>query len=236
LTLDRPERRNALAPDMVAAALECLERVDADAGARALVVAGAGEAFCAGFDVERIEGTGQRDLVESLCARVAAVRVPTVARVQGVASGAGCDLAVSCDLRVASPDARFSMPPARLGIVYGWRGTQRLVRLVGPAAAKEMLLTAGFVDAGRALATGLVNRVADDLDAAVDELLAHVTANAPLSVAAAKRIVDHVAGGTPGADALAEIERVSAAAGESDDAAEGRAAFRERRPPEFRGR
>jgi enoyl-CoA hydratase/carnithine racemase len=235
LTFDRPERRNALTPASIEAAIQALEAADADREARALVVTGAGGAFCAGYDVELLDGTGARDLVEELCGRLAALRLPTVARVDGVASGAGCDLAVSCDLRIASPAARFGMPPARLGIVYGWQGTRRLARLIGPAAAKELLFTAAFVEAERALALGLVNRVTADLDAEVETLLGAIAGNAPLAVAAAKRTVDLVAAGPLDAESIAEIERISALAWESEDAREGRAAFRERRPPRFRG-
>src|SRR4051794_6194174 len=153
LTLNRPQRRNALTPELIAALRGELDRLG---DARAVVVTGAPPAFCAGFDIDRIESPGsdaggaERDLVEELCSRLRRVPVPVVARVAGVASGAGCDLAVSCDVRFGSTEARLSMPPAKLGFVYSWQGTARLVSTVGPAAAKELLFSGELVDAARA--------------------------------------------------------------------------------------
>src|SRR4051794_32155964 len=152
-----------------------LDRRASAAGARVLVLTGADPAFCAGFDITRIESPGsesggaERDLVERLCARLRRVPLPVVARLNGVASGAGCDLAVSCDVRFASTEARLSMPPAKLGFLYSWEGTARLVSAVGPAAAKELLFSGELVDAERALQVGLVNRVSppERLDAEI---------------------------------------------------------------------
>src|SRR5579883_2472155 len=156
LTLDRPARRNALTPELIGALLAELERVDGDPGVRAVVLTGTPPAFCAGFDIDRIESQGgarsgaERDLADRLSSRVAAMRAPVIAKLNGVASGAGCDLALGCDLRFASSEARLSMPPARLGVLYGWRGTARLVRTIGPARAKEMLFSGELVSAERA--------------------------------------------------------------------------------------
>jgi enoyl-CoA hydratase/carnithine racemase len=236
LTLNRVEHRNALTPELIEMLAAELERVGADPEARVLVLAGAGGTFCAGYDLNLLESPGrpdagsERDRVEGLCARLRAVRIPTVARVDGVASGAGCDLAVSCDVRIASSDARFAMPPARLGILYSPEGIARLAALVGPAVAKELLFTGELVDAERALAIGLANRVVppERLEAETDAFAERVAANAPLSVAASKRIVD---GAAP--EEAAELGRL---VWMSEDAREGPAAFRERRPPRFRGR
>jgi enoyl-CoA hydratase/carnithine racemase len=236
LTLNRVEQRNALTPELIDALAAELDRVDADGEARALVLAGAGGAFCAGYDLNLLASPGradagsERDRVERLCSRLRAVRVPTIAQVHGVASGAGCDLAVSCDLRFVSTEARFAMPPARLGILYTRAGIARLAALVGPAVAKELLFSGELVDAERALAIGLANRVvpAERLEAETEAFARVVAANAPLSVAASKRIVD---GATE--EESAELGRVIWM---SEDAREGPQAFRQRRPPRFRGR
>jgi enoyl-CoA hydratase/carnithine racemase len=245
LTLNRPAQRNALTPELIAELLAQLERFEADRDTRVLVLTGAGEAFCAGFDITRIESPGgpaagrERDLVETLCSRVQAHRLPVVARVNGVASGAGCDLAVSCDVRIASSTARFAMPPARLGLLYSYEGMARLVSVAGPAAAKELLLGAQLFDADRALACRLVNRVVpgEHLDEETERFVQAVAANAPLSVAAAKLVVNLVADGAalpPGA--LAAIEEASSGVWASEDSKEGPRAFRERRAPRFSGR
>lgn len=245
LTLNRPERRNALTPELIEALLAELERVDGDEQARVVVVSGSPPAFCAGFDITRIESPGgrhagaERDLVEVLCSRLRALRLPVVAKVNGDASGAGCDLAVSCDVRFASADARLAMPPAKLGFLYSWEGTARLVSTVGPAAAKELLFGGELVDAERALAIGLVNRVypPERLDGETDRFVHAVAANAPLSLAASKLIVNLLVDGAPLAPETVErMEEAGRKVWASEDSQEGPRAFRERRPPRFVGR
>lgn len=244
LTLNRPERRNALTPELIELLLTELEAIEAEADVRAVVLTGAGGAFCAGFDIERIKSPGERsagaerDLVEVLCSRVRSLRPPVIASVNGVASGAGCDLALSCDVRLASTEARLGMPPARLGLLYSHEGMARLVSVVGSAAAKELLLGAELVDAERALQIGMVNRVVapERLDGEVERFVAAVAANAPLSVAASKLIVNLIADGAPLAPAaLTAIEEAGRRVWASDDSKEGPRAFRERREPRFTG-
>jgi enoyl-CoA hydratase/carnithine racemase len=244
LTLNRPEQRNALTPELIDRLLDELERLDADETVRAIVLGGAGEAFCAGYDINFLESPGtadagvERDHVETLCSRLRAMRVPTIAKVNGVASGGGCDLAVSCDLRFAADSARFAMPPARLGVLYSHEGIARLTALVGPAVAKELLFAGELVDAERALEIGLVNRVypARRLDEETQGFAETVAVNAPLSVAGSKLIVNLVADGAPLPDeAAATIEEVGLRVWTSQDAVEGPTAYRERRPPRFRG-
>ena len=244
LTLNRPARRNALTPELIERLLAELDRIEAAGAARVVVVTGAPPAFCAGFDIERIDSPAgrhagaERDIVEALCSRVRRIRVPVIAQVNGAASGTGCDLAVSCDLRIASSAAKLAMPPARLGVLYSWEGTARLVATVGPAAAKELLLTGELVDAARALQIGLVHRVVapDELDRETQQLAEAIAANAPLSVAASKLMVNHLSDALLDADAVAEIQEASRAVWASEDSQEGPRAFRERRPPRFAGR
>lgn len=245
VTLDRPERRNALTPDVVSSLMEVLHASVADPELRVVLLTGAGDkAFCAGFEIEMIDSVGgessgaERDLVDELATTVQQLPVPVVAAVNGAAVGAGCDLAVACDIRVGSRAARFAMPPARLGILYGTRGVQRLLRAIGLLAAKELLLTGSLVDADRAHQMGLLSTVApeDDLLDEARRVADEVAANAPLSVAGSKRMVELLSSGDlteADHEALAAIqERVWS----SDDATEGVRAYQERRPPQFKGR
>ena len=244
LTLNRPRRRNALTPELIEQLIRKLDWIDASEDLRAVVVTGAPPAFCAGFDINRIESPGsdragaEADLVEALCTRVRSVRLPVIAKVNGVASGAGCDLAVSCDLRFASTDARLSMPPAKLGVLYSWEGTARLIAAVGPAAAKELLFGGELIEARRALELGLVNRVypPETLDDETDRFVETVAANAPLSVAASKLIVNLVTDVALPRDGLDQVAEASRDVWRSEDSREGPRAFRERRPPRFVGR
>ena len=243
--LNRPEQRNALTPDLIDRLLAEVERVDADPDVHVLVMSGAGDAFCAGYDINYLESPGtagagaERDHVGEVCSRLRVLRAPTIAAVNGVASGGGCDLAVSCDLRFASEEARFAAPPARLGILYSPEGIARLTALVGPAVAKELFFGGELVDAARALAIGLVNRVypGERLGDETQRFAETVAANAPLSVAASKLIVNLLADGAPlTEEAAAAIEEASLRVWASEDAVEGPRAFRERRAPRFTGR
>jgi enoyl-CoA hydratase/carnithine racemase len=244
LTLNRPERRNALTPELIEALLAELEQIGNDAEVRVVVLTGAGTSFCAGFDVEHLRspggGTGnERDLVEALCSRVRTLRQPVIASVNGAALGAGCDLAVSCDIRLASTEARLGMPPARLGLLYSLGGILRLVSVAGAAVAKEMFLSAEPIDAERAERLGFVAGVVapERLAEETERYAAALAANAPLSVQAAKLVLNLVADGTPlPAEALAAIDEASRCVWASEDSKEGPRAFRERREPRFEGR
>ncbi len=246
VTLDRPERRNSLTPGLISALMELLAAARVDRDLRAVLLTGTGEkAFCAGFDIEMIDSVGgsdtgtERDLVDDLATTVRELPVPVVAAVNGAAVGAGCDLAVACDIRVGGPSARFGMPPARLGILYGWKGVERLIDTVGPAPAKEMLLTGSLIDAERANQIGLLSAVvpADGLLAEARRITDVLAANAPLSVAASKRMVDLLARpGTLDQADQAALADIQAEVWNSEDAVEGARAYRERRPPEFTGR
>lgn len=245
LTLNRPSKRNALTPELIEELIAELDRVESDGRTRVVVLTGAPPAFCAGFDITRIESPGEagagteRDLVEHLCSRVRRLSLPVVAKVGGVASGAGCDLAVSCDLRLASEDARLGMTPARLGLLYSQEGTARLVETVGPAAAKELLLTGDFVDSARALRIGMVNRVfpPERLDEETDRIVETIAANAPLSVAASKLMVNLIVEERPlTEESHGRIDQASERVWMSADSKEGPLAFRERRPARFVGK
>ncbi|MER7419303.1 enoyl-CoA hydratase/isomerase family protein [Micromonospora peucetia] len=226
-----PARRNAMTTAMWRRLPELLDGLEADPTVRALVLTGAGDTFCAGADLgdlDELLDAGDASIAVAAEERLAAFAKPTVAAVRGACVGGGCQLAVACDLRIAAADARFGVPPARLGLVYPAPTTRRLSRLVGPSAAKHLLFTAELIDAERALRVGLADEVlpVDRLAARVDELTAAVVARSQLSVAAAKEIVDDRADGD-------RIDWWHGQVRASGEAREGVAAFHERRPPRF---
>jgi enoyl-CoA hydratase len=220
-----------------------LDRVAADAGVRAVVVTGAGErAFCAGSDVKEFEGLAGRVaerklLLEKLVYRkLAELRVPTIAAIEGDALGGGLELALCCDLRVASARARLGMPEVRLGVIPGSGGTQRLPRVVGPARAKELILVGDLLGAEAAGRIGLVNAVVPAGEALVEAkaMAEKIARRGPLAVREAKRLIDLAADVELDAGLAAELdasERVFA----SGDMLEGARAFFEKRPPDFKG-
>lgn len=243
LTLDHAQKRNAI--DF--GSLAQLSRAFADAardGVRCLVLRGAGDqAFSSGFDLDAMDaGDGDRpDLaVERTMEALESVPCPTVAFLNGSAFGGGCELAVTCDLRVARGGVVLGMPPARLGVVYAAAGLRRFLALVGPSRTREMFFTGRPVEAETALAWGLVNRVvpAELAEAEVMALAEEIARNAPLAVQGMKRILrlleaSHERGLT--APERLEISDLRARAFRSADLEEGRAAFREKRPPRFTG-
>jgi len=241
LTLNRPDKRNALTTAMVETFRSALERVATERGVRVLLVRGAGAAFCAGLDLrelatQRAAGEVQTHAFEQALQTLERCPQPTIAAVQGESVAGGCELALHCDLRVAADTARFSMPLARLGLAVPVTLTWKLVDTIGSAATKELLFTGEAIGAEAALALGLVNRVvaAADLDGAVRDLARRIAHNAPLSVRAMKAFVQRLADERRALrrDDLEELfRRVRASA----DAREGLAAQRERRVPLFSG-
>ena len=237
--LDHPPA-NALSPDTVDALRRAWEEV-ASSGVRALVIASANpRLFCAGADIKAFtamdDASGRAYVAgtHELLRAFERSSIVTIAAVNGLALGGGCELAMACDLRIAATSARFGQPEIKLGIIPGFGGTQRLARLVGAAKALELNLVGEPIRAEQAAALGLVNRVVPDeelLDAAL-ELAGVLARQAPLAVAAIKRVSAH-------ADLDAGIAAEQAAFAEvfaSADAREGIGAFLEKRSPEFQGR
>jgi enoyl-CoA hydratase len=243
VTIDRQERRNALNGELCEQLTAVLE---ASHGVRAVVITGAGSAFCAGADlVTRFaEGDGGglgtndtfRPAFEIALDAIEAHPAPVIAAINGPAMGAGMQLAVACDLRVAAMGARLAIPGGRLGILLSSKNIWRLAALVGHGAARDFLLAGRTVTAEEAEHVGLVSRVADDALSEALALAGEIAAFAPLTVQGHKRALNLVAEAFAlGEPARAELAALEAAAFASRDLAEGMAAFAEKRTPEFEG-
>ncbi|MES9537009.1 enoyl-CoA hydratase-related protein [Actinomadura sp. NPDC000600] len=235
VVIDRPAKRNAMSADMWRALPGILDGFAADPAVRVVVLTGAGGNFCAGADISELDDIHRDDdsHLSTVAERaLAAFRKPTLAAIEGYCVGGGCQLAAACDLRFAEPDARFGITPARLGIVYPAAATARLVRLVGPSAAKYLLYSADLVDAAHALRIGLLDEVVPagglhDRVAAFTETLA---SRSLLTQQATKDIVDAIVAVGPVQEMTQRWLAEVAASGEVE---EGIAAFLERRAPEF---
>jgi enoyl-CoA hydratase/carnithine racemase len=246
IALNRPERRNALTEELAGALREEVKLVASDPSARALVLTGAGEAFCAGADLaslgaEASTPEAKRQVLTDYYRAFLDLRdlpIPTIAAVNGPAIGAGLNLALCCDLRVVGADAQLAAPFVRLGIHPGGGATWMLMRLAGVAAAREMLLLGQPVDAERALQLGLANRVVPTAELG-QAALEWATALAALSGPVLRKVKHSLWMAETGASLDAVLAFETSAQAESlftEDAAEGWAALRERRPPQFHDR
>jgi enoyl-CoA hydratase/carnithine racemase len=241
VTLDRPERRNALSLELMDELTGVLQRLGARQDARAIVVEGAGVAFSAGHDLSEMVGRDlpfyQRlfDSCTELMETIHRVPQPVIAKVHGIATAAGCQLVAACDLAVAADDARFATPGVRIGLFCSTPMVP-LSRAIGRKRALEMLLTGAPISAATALDWGLVNRVvpASDLDAAVDELVAAISSSSPHTLAIGKEafyeqveLDEHRA-----YDLTKSVMAMNSMAA---DAQEGICAFLDKRPPTWTG-
>jgi enoyl-CoA hydratase/carnithine racemase len=245
LTFNRPDTRNAMTWDMYRALIDACERVDGDASVRVLILRGAGgKAFVAGTDITQFERfrTAQDALdyearIDQVLDRLERVTKPTIAQVQGVAAGGGCAIALTCDLRVVTPEATFAVPIARtLGNCLSGATCSRLVDLIGPARVKELLFTGWFLDAADADRLGLVTRVAsaEEIGEVVRELALELASNAPLTLRATKEMIRRLA-------EKRRLERVEERdliemCYTSADFREGVAAFLAKRKPQWTGK
>ena len=242
ITIQRPEALNALNDELLYEISLAVGLAEADVNVRALIITGTGRAFIAGADIANLSNLddvymgreaalGGQDLMNT----IAALPFPTIAAINGFALGGGLELALACDLRVASTSARMGLPEVGLGLIPGYGGTQRLPRLIGLGRALDLILTARHVNAEEALQLGLVNRVAEDALSTAKELAQLTLKNAPIALGLAKeammRGLDVTL--TQGLEIEADMFGMVVM---SEDMKEGTTAFLDKRKPEFKGK
>jgi enoyl-CoA hydratase/carnithine racemase len=248
LTLNRPERRNAINAAMLRALPAVFAELEQDRDVRVVVVRGAGKAFCSGMDLDemkqhqagegplrRADGAAEATITDVL-RQIERFPLPTIAMVNGDAFAGGCELALHCDLRIAADIARFAMPLARIGLVVPFALGQKLVEIMGPAHARHLLFTGQPVPARRAYEIGMVHQVVPltEIESATGELARTVAANAPLSLAGMKAVIQRAVSVADHVE-HADLDDLARRARVSTDAREGVRAMLERRPPAFRG-
>ena len=229
VTIDRPERRNAVDHEALEGLSAAIDAATA-ASSRALVLTGAGGAFCAGADLTGVEDTAFVAVLRRVLLGLRDATYPTIAAVEGPALGAGSQLAVACDLRVAAPNARFGIPAARLGLAVDQWTVQRVAMLAGQGPARAMLLAAETLSGDDAVRLGLAQRIGT-----LDDALAwaqDIAALAPLTIAAQKLMLNRLEGAAVDDP---EVDAAFSRAWHSKDLQDGLTAFREKRPPAFRG-
>jgi enoyl-CoA hydratase/carnithine racemase len=242
VSLNRPSAKNAVTLAMWRELAEIFSRVAADRDLRAVILAGKGKDFSVGADIsefDKIRNDKQQSAeyevaVDACSDAIAALGKPVVAAISGYCLGGGCHLALACDFRFADRSAILGIPAAKLSIVYGIHSVQRLSALVGVANAKRILYTGDRYPAEQAISMGLVDEIHDDVVLAAEQFVERLAANAPLSIAGAKFMLNGLAMGAGALD-VAAARRLIDAASDSEDFKEGRRAFAEKRAPRFRG-
>jgi len=243
ITLNRPEKLNALDPGMLESISGHLHELDRSTDARVQILTGAGDrSFCVGADIgvwSELEPLDMwRDWVRTGSAvfdQLAALRIPTIAALNGFTFGGGLELALACDLRIAAGSALLAAPETKIGTVPGWGGTSRLPDAVGASRAKHLIFTGERITASKAAEWGLVNEVVadDQMTMRARELAAEIAANAPIPVQLAKAAIN----GSQGRGAGVTLEAMAGAlAAMTEDGREGTNAFREKRSPTYEDR
>ena len=244
ITLNRPEALNAFSKEVVSEVLQALEDVRTDGNVRVVVLTGAGEkAFSAGADIKTMKGFNAlkaRELSlmgERLCSALENLEKPVIAAINGYALGGGLEVAMSCDLRIASERARMGQTEINIGLIPGWGGTQRLTRLIGRTKAKELVFTGKMIDAKTAEQLGIVNMVfpAEGFREKVRQFAKELAAKAPVALRVAKALINK--GADMSLDSAIALEREGfGVVGSTEDLQEGVSAFTEKRKPTFKGK
>lgn len=242
ISLNRPDKLNCMTVEMHELICEALDEAEGDGSVGCIVITGAGNrAFCAGADVAQLGRLSPYEAKEfsekghKTLTKILLHPKPVVAAVNGYALGGGCELAAACDFRIASEKARFGQPEINLGLVPGWGGTQLLQRIIGPARAKEMIMTGAMLNAQEAQHLGLVNKVveADELNEEVRAFAESLSRGPNMALMEAKRLVNLTLEFDEG---LTEEANAFSKLFSTEDFKEGVAAFKEKRKPSFKGR
>lgn len=241
VTLNRPQALNALNHALMHELMDALDAFDKNDAVGAMVIAGNDKAFAAGADIKEMADESALDMTRNdhlaVFGRIRTIRKPVIAAVSGWALGGGCELALSCDMIVASDTAKFGLPEVTIGVIPGAGGTQRLIRAVGKSIAMEMILNDRKINAQEALHFGLANRVVPVSDYLNDalKLAEEIASRAPLAVRAAKRAINHSYESFLG-DGLAEEKQIFYNLFGTEDQKEGMKAFVEKRKPNWAGK
>jgi enoyl-CoA hydratase len=244
ITLNRPEAMNAFSKEVEGEIMQVLEEIKNDETVHVVVLTGAGEkAFSAGADIKAMRGMNAlkaRELSlrgEKLCSSLENLEKPVIAAINGYALGGGLEVAMACDFRIASENARMGQTEINIGLIPGWGGTQRLTRLVGKTKAKELVFTGRMIDAKTAEQLGILNMVvpADKFKETVRQFAAELAQKAPVALKVAKALINK--GADVSLDAALAMEREGfGVVASTEDLQEGVSAFTEKRKPTFKGK
>jgi len=244
ITINRPKALNALNEETLPEFLSSLEDAEKDKKVRVIVITGAGEkAFCAGLDLKTVKDISVIKAVETsrlgqkLTLAIEELGKPVIAAINGYALGGGLELAMACDIRIASENARIGQTEVNVGLIPGWGGTQRLPRLVGKGIAKELVFTGKMIDAKTAERIGLINMVVppEKLKSAVEELSKAIMSKPPIAIKLAKELINSSIETDQGTGLVHEAEAFGILAS-TEDYREGVSAFIEKRKPEYKGK
>jgi enoyl-CoA hydratase len=244
ITINRPEALNALNKDVIQEILNALKDAENDENIRVIIITGAGEkSFCAGADITQMKGMTPlkarelSDMGYRLCHAIEFLGKPVIAAINGYALGGGLEMAMACDLRIASDKARMGQTEVNIGLIPGWGGTQRLPRLVSKTVAKEMVYTGKIIDAHTALQVGLINKVvpSDQFMTHVKDYAKEIANKPPIALKIAKALIDKGMEGSLETGLALEREGFGIVAS-TEDLQEGVNAFFEKRKPVFKGR
>lgn len=243
VTVNRPKAMNALNMDVLSELYDVFIALESETDVKAIILTGEGKAFVAGADIAQmhklnaIEGRQMMIMGHKVMNLIEGIEKPVIAAVNGFALGGGCELAMACDIRIASEKAKFGQPEVGLGIIPGFGGTQRLARLVGKGMAKYLIMTAEIIPAHEAYRIGLVEKVVspEELITEAEKIATIIASKAPIAVATAKTAINTGYDMDMKSASKLEIETFTAAFS-SEDKTEGMAAFLEKRPPVFKNK